>query len=223
MSPVRRGLIAIVLAVGALLVPSVAHAAPPTNMDFTGTGFGPYGTAVQGAFTSAYGQAATQGYASGQCPTLSGPFVLSQWGSNYQIVVTVRCGGEPTPPATTNGKLPLYRHLAGHPTWDHMSTLWQPLSGYHLEWSLGKVFTTQRAGTHAIYRCIIGNDTFTSTDANCEGYRRISRLGYVYTRQPIDIGFRTLRRCMINYEHFDSNELDCEGYTTEMILGYTVA
>jgi subtilisin family serine protease len=121
----------------------------------------------------------------------------------------------PQPPTT----IALNRYW--RPGGDHISTTGNPGAGYNFEGTLGRLLTSAAAGTHPVYHCRIGGDTFTSLVANCEGQVFLGLLGYAYDAAP-SAPNRPFRRCMVrgNGEHFDSTDLNCEGQIGEGIMGY---
>lgn len=206
----------------ATVTPSAAAttAVGPVSLKFMGFGSGADNIAYSYAFQTAYGQAANMGFASNQCRVIAGPFRLLQLPSGYtEWSVEIRCTGEPTVKTPTRD---LVRYLGG----EHMSTTWNvlPSAGYHVEGSLGRLYTTPVAGTRPLYMCQIGKDTFTSSDVNCEGQTYVTRLGWIYSAKPANVQTKLIRRCRTNgpLEHFDSNANNCEGQDAEGILGYAL-
>ncbi|WP_435872697.1 S8 family peptidase [Micromonospora matsumotoense] len=104
---------------------------------------------------------------------------------------------------------------------DHASSTTHPGGGYQAEGNLGKVLTTQVAGTHPLYQCQVGNDRFTSLAANCEGRTSLGLIGYAYDSPPA-VSHRGFYRCIVrgSGEHFDSLEVNCEGQVSEGLQGY---
>ncbi len=85
-----------------------------------------------------------------------------------------------------------------------------------------KVFTTEHSTRTAIYKCAIGTDRFTSTDANCEGQQIIGFLGYI-ERASSGAAPTALYRCAGRGIHQDAvNPADClnNGLAIEGVLGY---
>ena len=81
-------------------------------------------------------------------------------------------------------------------------------------------------GGRALYNCAtgdkIGNDTFVSPYANCEGRRhRGGRIGFVYSGYAS--GRAAIYRCRLRSsgEHFVSRSSSCEGQLWEAVLGFT--
>jgi len=106
---------------------------------------------------------------------------------------------------------------------DHALGLTPPSYSYRQEASLGLLLSAPATGASALYSCFIGNDEFTSTDANCEGYLFDGLLGYIYTSQPTaSPPTVALYRCF-GPDHFVSLDAKCEGRTTDFLLGYLVA
>jgi subtilisin family serine protease len=120
---------------------------------------------------------------------------------------------------TTPGPVTIYRHYNGR---DHITTTSASVPGYSLESSIGRVLTSQDAGTRALYQCLVGGwDYMTSTDANCEGQTYAGLIGYVYTSPPT-ASSKALYRCRVGAEHFDSPDRNCEGQIYEALLGYVL-
>ncbi|KWV32903.1 peptidase S8 [Micromonospora rifamycinica] len=107
---------------------------------------------------------------------------------------------------------------------DHVSSTTHPGGGYQPEGSLGKVLTTQVAGTHPLYQCQVNNDRFTSPSANCEGRSFLGVIGYAYDNPPA-VPYQGLYRCVArgSGEHFDSPDPNCEGQAGEGLLGYLLS
>ncbi|EEP70087.1 peptidase S8 and S53 subtilisin kexin sedolisin [Micromonospora sp. ATCC 39149] len=132
-------------------------------------------------------------------------------GSPNRLLYT---GSAPPAPGTAT----LTRYWSGR---DHVSSTTHPGSGYQAEGSLGKVHTSQVAGTHPLYQCQVGSDRFTSPAATCEGRTFLGLIGYAYGSPPA-APHQLVYRCMVrgNGEHFDSAASNCEGQITEGPLGY---
>jgi hypothetical protein len=215
-----------VLLVGGLLAATVTPASAattavgPVDLKFIGIGSGPDNLAYGYAFDSAYYQAAGVGFASNQCTVIAGPYHMTQLPNGFgQWGVEIRCTGEPS---VTSSTRELVRYLGS----EHASTTWgmPSSSDYHAETNLGKLYMTPVAGTHPLYMCKFGNDTFTSPDVNCEGKTYMTRLGWIYSAKPANVQTKLIRRCRTNgpLEHFDSNSNTCEGQDAEGILGYAL-
>ncbi|WP_407835999.1 ricin-type beta-trefoil lectin domain protein [Streptomyces sp. DSM 116496] len=72
--------------------------APTAPKYFTGMGYGPYNIAVEGAWSSAYGQAVGEGYETFRCSKSNGPRAMPIGGDGYyQVLVEIYCN--PAPPA----------------------------------------------------------------------------------------------------------------------------
>lgn len=95
-------------------------------------------------------------------------------------------------------------------------------SGYTYESTLGTLLNRPVSGTRALYKCSIGSDTFTSTNATCEGQKVVELLGYIYTKAPTNAPSVQVYRCRTGTEHFDSVNSTCEGRTVESSLGFAV-
>ncbi|XVS67914.1 S8 family peptidase [Actinosynnema sp. CA-299493] len=122
--------------------------------------------------------------------------------------------------ATTGGPstVTAIRYLGGRG--DHLTSVTGAPSGYVVEASLGRLLTSQAAGTHPLYRCSIGWDNFTSYDVNCEGQTRVGLLGYAHDGQVA--GSHPIYRCLVrgNGDHMESYDSNCEGQISEGNLGY---
>ncbi|MFD1365175.1 hypothetical protein [Actinoplanes sichuanensis] len=135
----------------------------------------------------------------------------------YQHTVWVTCTGEPFYLPDT---MMLNRYISNG---EHLSTTWRTFRATY-EGDLGRLHSTQRPGTVALYQCASGSrDTFTSSDVNCEGQRYGTRLGFIHQTPPASVAAKRLYRCLAGAEHFDSNDSNCEGQRVEGLLGYTLA
>jgi subtilisin family serine protease len=106
-------------------------------------------------------------------------------------------------------------------TYDSASVTDPALSGYMVEGALGRIHTSQVAGTSPIYRCgVNGWDSITSRDANCEGHSFIELVGYVYDTQVP--GSYPIYRCQdrLFFDHFDSADSNCNNQIYQLHLGY---
>ncbi|MCE6998100.1 S8 family peptidase [Saccharothrix sp. S26] len=103
---------------------------------------------------------------------------------------------------------------------DHLTSVTGAPSGYVAESSLGRLLTSQAAGTHPLYRCLIGADNFTSYDVNCEGQTRVGLLGYAHDGAVA--GSHPIYRCLVrgSGDHMESYDPNCEGQITEGNMGY---
>lgn len=243
MSSLRR-LLACALALGALLLsfaavpawgaaPSAstatsAFATPasttvgPVQMTVPGFGSGADNIAYQEAFISAYHMAATYGYPQSQCPVTFGPVQLTLWPSGYaEWALELTCYGDPPQWPQSTYDLTRYWDQANN---DHRSTMWIAPAGATVEGVLGRLYSAgSTPGTHPLYMCKVGKDTFTSPDVNCEGTSYMTRLGWIYSAKPSGVSTRPLFRCRTaTGEHFDSMQSDCEGQTVDGPLGYAL-
>lgn len=128
-----------------------------------------------------------------------------------------RRGGHPAPPP---GQLGSYVNSAGEHYTDRTDKPVRP--GYRFESALG-VLATSATGTHPLYSCTVGADTFTSTDPNCEGMLKNGEIGRVYTTAPAGLATIPVYRCNTGTDHFESRAASCGGATQEYPLGYTAA
>jgi hypothetical protein len=116
---------------------------------------------------------------------------------------------------------PLIRHLATNYAYDHTTTVGRLPGNYKPEGSQGYVSLVQQTGTTALMQCKAGEDTFSSTDAACEGKTVVGTTGFVWTAPPDGIQTRPLFRCRASWnELFDTGDPNCEGQTKETQLGY---
>lgn len=108
---------------------------------------------------------------------------------------------------------------------DHSSITYDPPAqyGYYREFVLGALANFQTAGTVPLYRCMIGNDQFSSTSSTCEGQTSLGLLGYIYSSPQTAPPTVPLYRCRAGTEHFDSNLSNCEGQIVEGLLGYLLS
>ena len=113
---------------------------------------------------------------------------------------------------------------------DHATVGMQPVpTGYHSDGyfganylQFGGMYTTQLAGTHALYDCRIGTDHFTSGLTTCEGQTMVGLIGYAYDSAPSNVPTGPVYRCRTSSEHFDTVFSNCDGATFESILGYVL-
>ncbi|WP_338258309.1 hypothetical protein [Dictyobacter halimunensis] len=104
---------------------------------------------------------------------------------------------------------------------DHWITSGSVTGGYHLESTLGYVFSSSQSGTVPIYGCLNGgSDHFISLTSNCEGTSVLRTEGWIYS-SPI-AGTRQIYRCRTGNDHFVSIDPGCEGQTYEESLGYVL-
>ncbi|HEX4812382.1 MAG TPA: LamG-like jellyroll fold domain-containing protein [Nonomuraea sp.] len=126
-----------------------------------------------------------------------------------------------------------YRRLVRHVTTgfphDHASAVSRIEGNYRAEGPIGTVSMAQLPGTTALMNCRLNGDTFTSTDAACEGGTVVSKVGYIWTSPPQDVPgapgaiSAELFRCVSNWgDLFDSLDRACEGHTLQRSLGFVV-
>jgi hypothetical protein len=109
-------------------------------------------------------------------------------------------------------------------TGDHWVTTKPASTGYRYEGTLGRLLTTQQAGTVPIYACSEGQDHFLSNDHGCENATYLGVEGYAYSPNALRPGASApLYRCSVNGERFVSTDSHCEGTTVEALLGYSRA
>ena len=90
--------------------------------------------------------------------------------------------------------------------------------GYTEEQEYG-LYREEEPGTHLLFECLVGNDSFVSTASNCEGQQAMGPLGWAHS-DPVP-GTVALYRCNSEAgDHMISPDPNCEGYTTESLLGY---
>ena len=109
---------------------------------------------------------------------------------------------------------------------DHFSIIGAaPGNDFGVERTFGDLLTVQVPGSHPLFACKVGGDTFTSPLANCEGQTGITLLGFAYDAPTTGPITRPVWRCATasNGEHFDSWNSNCEGQVVEQLLGYVLA
>ncbi|GCE31868.1 hypothetical protein KDA_73520 [Dictyobacter alpinus] len=106
---------------------------------------------------------------------------------------------------------------------DHWITSGSVGSGYHLESTLGYLYTNSQSGTIALYGCSVGTDHFISPNSNCEGYTVLRTEGWIYSTQPGGVATTHIYRCRAGSDHFISTDANCEGQTFEQSLGYVLS
>lgn len=118
------------------------------------------------------------------------------------------------------------------PNGDYMSTT-VPASFWigHADWNAdgGYLATTQLAGTHPVYECVIAagdanSEHYTSRDAGCEGstHALLRAAGYAFDNPIPNVASTPLWRCITaGGEHFDSVSSACESRgKAEVFIGY---
>jgi RHS repeat-associated protein len=128
------------------------------------------------------------------------------------------------PPAPTTvhaGAIGRYVSHAG----EHLTASGPVPRSYRLEHLYGLPAPDDAPNTRMLYTCQWNSDTFTSTQIDCEGYRRLGEVGRVYVEPQPGLHLRPLYRCIVTAsgEHFESVSSNCEGQTTEWLLGYVRA
>lgn len=200
--------------------PAAAAAVGPVQLTIPGFGSGPDNVAYQMAFTTAYNQAASYGFSSGQCSVTFGPVHLLELPSGFgEWGLEITCKGEPAVTAATRN---FTRYNDGKT--DHRTTTWNVPTAFVQEAVIGKLYMAPRAGTRPLYMCQVNKDTFTSMDVACEGQKYVTRLGWIYIAKPSGVSTRPIKRCTVlsSGEHFDSIDMNCEGQHPEGILGYAL-
>jgi hypothetical protein len=115
---------------------ATAAAVGPVQLVIPGFGSGPDNVAYQMAFTTAYNQAASYGFSSGQCQVTLGPLHLLELPSGFgEWGLEITCKGEP---AVTSSTRNLTRYNDGKT--DHRTTTWNVPSGFSQEAVLGKLY-----------------------------------------------------------------------------------
>lgn len=127
-----------------------------------------------------------------------------------------RWAGWPAPPPGTLGG---FVDAIG----DHRTGLTgEPVpAGYRFETPLGILAGAGEPGTHVLYSCVSGTDSFTSAEAACEGGEVLGELGRVHTDPPEGVPTVPVYRCSAGPDRFDA--LDCGAATVDRLLGHTVA
>lgn len=105
---------------------------------------------------------------------------------------------------------------------DHASEVSNVPPGYSREGSFGRLSLASQAGTVPLRLCKDGADTFSSTDANCEGKTQLKVSGWIWTEPPAGMENKPLYGCATNNrnERFDSVDEACEGQRLIGRLGY---
>lgn len=107
------------------------------------------------------------------------------------------------------------------PDGDHLSSNFITGAQYRAEGSLGLVALTSRSGATALWTCRTGTETFSSTQADCEGATVVRWTGYVWTTPPEGTSAAELFRCRTAAgDRFDSRDPGCERQTFDRSLGY---
>ncbi|MFG2989093.1 hypothetical protein ACGFZK_07300 [Streptomyces sp. NPDC048257] len=225
----RTSLLSLAVALAATLTGAVTAAAPagaapaaatdagPVVVHLTGMGSGPQNIAAAAAQDHLRRQAAELGFAGSQCRVTEGPIFQYVTANYYNAMIKATCSGDP---AVTTPTRSLNRLIG--PNGEHISTVWNVPPGYHVEGSLGQLYTTPHEGAVPLYHCVVRRDNFLSGDVNCEGQTYVSRLGWFYPGQPAGVGSAPLMRCMVGKqrEFFESNATNCEGQTSGGQLGW---
>lgn len=117
----------------------------------------------------------------------------------------------------TYGQLTRFVNGAG----EHLTTNGTVWSGYRPQQPLGHTLKAFESGTTALYFCMDGGDTFSSTAADCEGKTKLTSLGWIYQAPPAGQVTAPLYRCKeASGERFDSLDAACEGKTLDLLLGH---
>ncbi|MER7244845.1 LamG-like jellyroll fold domain-containing protein [Kribbella sp. NPDC000426] len=118
----------------------------------------------------------------------------------------------------------LVRLNANNYPYDHVSSTTRGAVNMRTEYNLGYLSTVQLPGTTAWMQCKTGEDTFSSTDPDCEGKTVVGSSGFAWTDPPADVVSKALYRCRASWnELFDSTDPNCENQTLETRLGYVLA
>ncbi|MFI7150159.1 LamG-like jellyroll fold domain-containing protein [Nonomuraea sp. NPDC050022] len=130
----------------------------------------------------------------------------------------------------TRGYLRLVRHITTGYPYDHASSTGRIAANYRPEGSTGTLSIAQLPGTTALMSCQDGTDTFSSTDAACEGKTVVGRIGFIWTSPPQGLPGapgatgKELFRCRASWnELFDSGDPACEGQTLDRSLGFVAS
>jgi eukaryotic-like serine/threonine-protein kinase len=169
-------------------------------------------------------------------PGPSGPTPASSPGSaaasGAPATPAVQAGGAPAAAPAPNEAapaapplpptVPLIRYNNGA---DHTLLTGAAPPGYWQEAVLGSAYQTGNVpGTHPLYACLAGSDSFTSVVANCEGQQVAGVLGWIYDSAPSTSATNPLIRCNTGRgDHFVSVDPACEGLAVEGPLGYAIA
>ena len=113
----------------------------------------------------------------------------------------------------------------GNHSSDHLTASGPVPAGYRYEGGLGLPALPGAENTRTLYACRFNDDTFTSSQPDCEGYPRLETIGEVYADPPAGVPTRPLYRCRITQsgEHFESVIAGCEGQSVEWTLGHVRA
>jgi hypothetical protein len=125
-------------------------------------------------------------------------------------------------PVPSRTRLPAHARYYSHQG-DHRSGNGPIPTDYSKGQTLGFYLPAGTAGTHMLYSCMVDNDAFTSSRADCEGRKSLGALGLVYDSPPAGRPTNRLVRCRLStgpLQRFDSVSADCEGQLTEEVLGY---
>lgn len=94
-------------------------------------------------------------------------------------------------------------------------------AGFTVEGAVFRVATTQSAGMHALYNCLIGTNHFVSPSSTCEGQQVVSSgpIGFVFSTAAT--GRVPVYRCNVGGDHYVSTSSTCEvGVAAEGVLGF---
>jgi hypothetical protein len=115
----------------------------------------------------------------------------------------------------------LIRHISPSSPYDHASATTLVPADYLAEVRLGLVALSAEPGTVPLWSCVDGTDSFTSTDAACEGRSVVSQVGRIWPVRPDEVASHELFRCRASWgDLFESTDPGCEGQTVDRLLGY---
>ncbi|MGX7824616.1 LamG domain-containing protein [Actinokineospora sp. 24-640] len=131
-------------------------------------------------------------------------------------------------PAPSGGHLGRFVNATGdHRSVDASSGFWDQFAPmpdqYKYEGPLGMLLDAEAPGTHRLYSCLAGTDSFTSTAADCGGSTKLADLGWAYTQPPAGVSTAPLHACRFGQERGDSMDPACEGGTADGVLGHLLA
>ncbi|MCK9901816.1 serine/threonine protein kinase [Frankia sp. Cpl3] len=150
-----------------------------------------------------------------------GASVVSSAGPGQTGAVPAVTTAPTTAPAPSPATVALVRYYNGA---DHTALTGPAPGGYWAESVLGSVYQSGDVpGTHPLYACWIGANSFTSGSADCEGQQVAGVLGWVYASQPAAPATRAIIRCRTGGgDHFVSPDSACEGQIVEGLQGYVL-
>ncbi|WP_051102467.1 serine/threonine-protein kinase [Parafrankia elaeagni] len=150
-----------------------------------------------------------------------GASVVSSAGPGQTGAVPAVTTAPTTAPAPSPAAVPLVRYYNGA---DHTALTGPAPGGYWAESVLGSVYQSGDVpGTHPLYACWIGANSFTSGSPDCEGQQVAGVLGWVYASQPSAPATRAIVRCRTGSgDHFVSPDGACEGQIVEGLQGYVL-